>query len=365
MIIVDGHLDLALNAVQGNRDLQVSAFETRTREFGRPGKGSAQGTVGLPEMRAGRVALSFVTVIARCTGRPAPRIDFARPEQAHAVARGHLAYYRALERLGECRIVGDRAALDRHMAEWDGWLEVGGDAARPPLGFVLLMESADAILTPEDVAEWHDLGLRMIGPAHVNTGRYAGGTGVESGLTAAGRRLLDEMGRLGTILDLTHLSDASFWEALDLFGGPVMASHANARALVPNARQFADEQIRAIVRRGGVIGVLLGCSDLVAGWVVGGGHNGLVTLEHLVDHIDRICDVAGDARHVAIGSDLDGGVGSDEFPRDVDTIADLQRLPELLSARGYDDTAVAGVMRDNWIRFLREAWRDGDTVAGS
>jgi membrane dipeptidase len=356
VLIVDGHLDLALNALQGGRDLQVSAFETRTREFGRPGKGLAQGTVALPEMRRGRVALSFVTVLGRCTGRPAPQIDFARPEQAYAAARGHLAYHRALEALGEARIVTDRATLDAHMAEWSQWEAAGAATAPPPLGFVLLMESADPILEPEDVRAWYDLGLRMIGPAHFGPGRYAGGTGEESGLTDRGRRLLREMARHGVLLDVTHLSDRSFWEALEAFDGKVLASHANARALVPNGRQFSDEQLAAVAERGGVVGVLLGCSDLVPGWVVGGRHNGTVTLSHLVDHIDWICDLVGSAQHVAIGSDLDGGVGSDEVPRDLDTIDDLQRLPDLLSARGYSDEQVAGVMHANWLRFLREAW---------
>lgn len=356
MLIVDGHLDLALNAIQGGRDLQVSAFETRTREYGRVGKGCAQGTVALPEMRAGRVALSFVTVIGRCTGRPAPRIDFARPEQAYAVARGHLAYYRALEALGEARIVSDRTGLDEHMAAWRRWEDSGAAMSPPALGFVLLMESADPILAPEDVLAWTRLGLRIIGPAHFGPGRFAGGTGEESGLTRDGRQLLREMDRHGVILDVTHLADLSFWEALETFDGPVMASHANARALVPNARQLSDEQLTAVMERDGVIGVLLGCSDLVPGWVVGGRHNGLVTLSRLVDHIDRLCDLAGNARHVAIGSDLDGGVGSDEFPRDLDTIADLQRITDLLRGRGYGDEQVADVMHGNWERFLAAAW---------
>jgi membrane dipeptidase len=356
MLIVDGHLDLALNALQGNRDLLVSAFETRTREFGTPGKGQAQGMVALPEMREGRVALSFVTVLGRCTGRPVPHIDFARVEQAHAAARGHLAYYRALERRGHVRLVTDRDTLDDHMASWERWEAGGASGPPPPLGFVILMESADPILEPDDVGQWHADGLRLIGPAHFGPGRYAGGTGVERGLSESGRRLLEAMARHGLALDLTHLSDASFWEALERFDGPVLASHSNARALVPNQRQFSDEQLRAIVGRGGVIGVLLGCSDLVPGWVVGSVHNGLVTLEHLVDHIEHLCDLAGDARHVAIGSDIDGGVGSDEFPRDLDTIVDLQRLPERLAARGFADGQIADVMHGNWLRFLREAW---------
>jgi membrane dipeptidase len=358
MLIVDGHLDLAMNALAGNRDLLVSAYTTRTHEFGSPGKGKAQGTVALPEMRLGRVALSFVTVVARSSGQVAPHIDFASPVQAYAVAQGQLAYYRALERRGHARVITGRTELEQHLAEWEAWEAAATDDASdtPPLGFIVLMECADPILRPGQLEAWWSSGLRMIGPAHFGPGRYAGGTGTELGLSELGRELLHEMDRLGLLLDLTHLSDEAFWEALDHFGGPVLASHSNSRMLVPNQRQFTDEQFLAIAERDGVVGLLIGCSDLVPGWVVGARHNGHVTLHHLVDHIDYICRLTGNARHVAIGSDLDGGVGRDEFPRDIDTIADLQRLPGMLEQRGYARDDIEGIMHGNWLRFLRAAW---------
>lgn len=359
MLIVDGHLDLALNALQGNRDLIRSAYATRAAEFGQTGQGRAQGTVALPEMRAGRVALSFVTLLARSTGEIVPHVDYARQAQAYGAAMGQLAYYRALERQGYARIITSRSDLDAHMAAWHDWEHAtdGPDPERaPPLGFVILMESADPIAAPDQLEAWWDAGLRIIGPAHFRQGRYAGGTAIESGLTALGRKLLPDMERIGMLLDLTHLSDAAFWEALDLYGGPVLASHTNCRALVPNQRQFGDDQISAIVERDGVIGVLLGCSDLVPGWVVGARHNAAVTLECLVDHIDHICTLAGSTRHVAIGSDLDGGVGRDEFPRDLDTIADLPTLEPLLRARGYTSDDVEAILHGNWLRMLRQAW---------
>lgn len=359
MLIVDGHLDLALNALQGNRDLIRSAYATRVAEFGQAGKGRAQGTVGFPEMRAGRVALSFVTLLARSTGEIVHHVDYARPAQAYATAQGQLAYYRALERQGHARMIASRAELDAHMSAWRAWEDGADDPdpnRAPPLGFVVLMESADPIVNPGQLQAWWDAGLRIVGPAHFRQGRYAGGTAIETGLTPLGRELLPAMERIGLILDLTHLSDASFWEALDLYGGPVLASHSNCRALVPNQRQFSDAQIRAIVARDGVVGVLLGCSDLVPGWVVGARHNGRVTLDRLVDHIDHICTLAGSAQHVAIGSDLDGGVGRDEFPRDLDTIADLQRLGPLLAARGYATDDIDAILHGNWLRFLRRAW---------
>ena len=108
-------------------------------------------------------------------------------------------------------------------------------------------------------------GLRAIGPAHYGPGTYAQGTDAAGGIGAKGRALLEEMDRLGLILDATHLCDDSFWEALDAFRGPVWASHSNCRALVPHNRQFSDDQIRALVARGAVIGVALDAWMLVPG----------------------------------------------------------------------------------------------------
>jgi membrane dipeptidase len=218
------------------------------------------------------------------------------------------------------------------------------------------MESADPILDPADLASWRDAGVRVIGPAHYGPGRYAGGTGTEADLTPAGLALLAEMERLGIILDLTHLSDQAFWQALRQYNGQVLASHNNCRALVPEQRQFSDAQLRAIIARDGVIGVALDARMLQLGWTPGVSSNVDVPLARVVDHVDHICQLAGDSRHVAIGSDLDGGFGREQSPRDLDTIADLQKLPALLAVRGYSAPAVAAVLYQNWLRLLRLAW---------
>jgi membrane dipeptidase len=358
MLIVDSHLDLSLNALQGNRDLFSSAYTTRAQEQSTPGKGRAQGTVAFPEMRRGRVALSFATVLARSTGHPEPHIDYATPAQAHGIAKGQLAYYHALERQGHIRLIRNPAQLDAHMAEWAAWDarypgEEGGSP--PPLGFVISMESADAVLEPAELRDWWDGGLRLIGPAHFGPGRYAGGTGSELGLTELGAALLSEMARVGIILDLTHCSDQAFWEALARYDGPVHASHNNCRALNPHQRQLTDQQIRAIIERDGVIGVVPGCWQLKPGWR-NGDSNESVSLADVVAHIDHICQIGGASRHVGIGSDLDGGVGREGFAHDLDTIADLQKVGALLAQRGYHPGDVAAIMHGNWTRFLRRAW---------
>ena len=355
MLIFDGHLDLAWNAIQWNRDIQQSVHTLRTQEAGLAGKGRGQNTVALPEMRQGSVFLCFATTLARSTPVQAPHVDFHSPAQACASAQGQLAWYRAMERLGELVIIADLDQLEAHVQGWQRHL-TGEIPENPAPGIILCMESADPILEPEDLCAWHAAGIRMIGPAHYGSGRYAGGTGVEERLTDRGHRLLQEMERQGVILDLTHLSDASFWQALELYRGPVLASHNNCRALVPHQRQFSDSQLQAIIERDGVIGAALDAWMLVPGWVKGVSSNREATLAMVADHVDHVCQLAGNCRHAALGSDLDGGFGREQSPADLDTIADLQKIAGLLEGRGYRPDDVAAMMHGNWLRLLRQAW---------
>lgn len=359
MLIIDAHLDLAWNALQWNRDLLQSVAAIRLSEDASGGKGRGLGTVALPALRQGRVAIVIATLIARSTGQPVAHLDYATPEQAYGIAHGQLAYYRSLERRGAVQVLTDLAALDGHMAAWRTWEAADAVPAPPPLGVVISMEGADPILAPDQLAEWHTAGLRLLGITHYGPGRYAGGTGTELGLTALGPPLLREMQRLGIMLDLTHCSDAAFWQALDHYGGPLLASHNNCRALVPHQRQFSDEQLRAIIARDGVIGAALDAWMLQPGWVISERHNPAnpaVTLSDVVDQIDHLCQLAGTSRHAAIGSDLDGGFGREQSSQDLDTIADLQQIGALLAARGYAADDIAAIMHGNWLRLLQYAW---------
>ena len=227
MLIVDGHLDLAWNALQWNRDLQQSVYTIRTQEAGLTGKGRGQNTVALPELRRGRVFLSFATLLARSTSIPVAHVDYRSQAQAFAAAQGQLAWYRALEREGELVIIRSVDQLEDRVQAWNAWEEAGAIDPGPAPAVILGMESADPVTEADDLPVWLEQGVRWIGPAHYGSGRYAGGTGVEDGLTARGRRLLDVMEQHGLLLDLTHLSDASFWQALERYQGPVMASHNN------------------------------------------------------------------------------------------------------------------------------------------
>jgi membrane dipeptidase len=355
MLIFDAHLDLAWNALDWNRDLRLPVSEIRRREADVPGKARGCNTVSFPELRKGGVGIFIATLLARLhrPGAMPPIQRYSSMEAAYAAAYGQLAYYRALEQEGFLRWVRDWPTLEVHVRAWQK-----PDTAQEPLGFILSMEGADPVLLPEQVEEWWRAGLRIIGPAHYGVSPYAHGTDTEGGLFEQGPALLREMERVGMVLDVTHLSDQCFDEALEVYGGPVLASHHNCRALVPHQRQLSDEQIRRLIARGAVIGTALDAWMLHPGWERGRTtpEEADVRLERMVDHIDRVCQLAGNARHAAVGTDLDGGFGREQSPRDLDTIADLRRLPDLLRQRGYDAAAVEGVLHGNWVRFFRTAW---------
>jgi membrane dipeptidase len=354
MLIFDAHLDLAMNALEWNRDFSRPIQEVRRRERGmsdRPDR--ERGTVSFAEMRRGRVGVCVATQIARHVHLDNPLPGWHSPEQAWAMTQGQLAWYREMETRGELVQLRDAAGLDRHLQRW------ASDAVEHlPVGYVLSLEGADSIVSMRHLEQAVAAGLCAIGPAHYGPGTYAHGTDADGGIGIRGRELLQEMERLGVILDATHLCDTSFWEALQAFRGQVWASHSNCRALVPHNRQFSDDQIRALVDRGAVIGVALDAWMIVPGWERGRStpESAGVTLDRLIDHIDHICQVAGSARHVGIGSDLDGAFGREQTASEIDTIADLARIPHLLRARGYAEPDIEAIAHGNFIGFLRRAW---------
>jgi len=354
MLILDAHLDLAMNALEWNRDLSRPVEDIRAREQDLHDKPDRRGgTVSLPEMRRGGVGLCVATLIARYVAPGNLLTGWHSPEQAWAMTQGQLAWYRAMEERGEMVQIRDRRSLDAHLSAWEARADGG------PIGYVLSLEGADSILTPGHLERAYEQGLRAVGPAHYGPGVYAQGTNASGSMGPRGHELLREMERLGIILDATHLCDDSFRDALDHFSGAVWASHSNCRSLVPNGRQFADAQIRELVDRNAVIGVAFDAWMLVPGWVRGESTPARagVTLDTVIDHIDRICQIAGDARHCGIGSDLDGAFGREQCPSDVHTIADLARIPALLAARGYSEEDIAGIAHGNFIRFLRNGWK--------
>jgi len=378
MLIIDAHLDLAMNAMEWNRDLTRPIEEIRAREAGltdKPDRG--KGTVSFGEMRRGGVGLCVATQIARYVAPESELQGWNSPEQAWAMTQAQLAWYRAMEERGELVQIRDRSALDRHVNQWTRSQEPGANsqpsltnqakvvAPKPrsgegglPIGYILSLEGADSIVTPKHLERAYAQGLRAVGPAHYGPGRYAYGTNSTGDLGTQGRELLKEMERLGIILDVTHLCDESLRDALDHFRGPLWASHSNSRSLVPHNRQFSDDQIRELIDRGAVIGGVMDAWMLVPGWVRGQTtpQSANVTLDTVVNHIDRVCQIAGSSTHSMIGSDLDGAFGREQCPSDVHTIADLKKLEDIFSARGYSPEDVENVFSANFLRFLRSNW---------
>jgi membrane dipeptidase len=355
MFTIDAHLDLSMNAMEWNRDLTRPLAEINAREQGmndKPDRGN--GTVSLPELRKGNVGLVVATQIARFVATDNPLPGWYSPQQAWAHTQGQLAWYRAMEKQGELKQIRNWQELEAHLAYWNA----GEDKSQKTIGYILSLEGADSIVSLDYLETAYENGLRALGPAHYGPGRYAYGTDSSAPLSQQGKDLLRKMDELGIILDATHLCDLAFWDALDHFQGPVWASHNNCRALVDHNRQFSDEMIKALIARGAVIGGVFDAWMLSPGWIRGQStpKERKVTLATLLDHLDHICQLAGNANHIGIGSDLDGAFGKEQCPSDLETIADLQKIPDLLLARGYSDEDIQKVMHGNWLRFLKKAW---------
>lgn len=354
MLLFDAHLDLSMNALEWNRDLTRPLDEMRRREYGKTDKvDRGKGVVTLPEMRRGQIGVCIATQIARYVAPDNPLPGWNAPEIAWAQTQGQLAWYRAMEDAGQMKQITDRESLNQMVALWKD-----GAPADAPIGYILSLEGADSLVDLSYLEKAYDYGLRAIGPAHYGPGRYSPGTGAEGGLTPLGRDLVREMDRLGMVLDVTHLTDDAFWEALGIFAGPVWASHNNCRTLVPHQRQFSDDQLKELIRRNAVIGGAFDAWMMVPGWIRGKTLPQETTcrIETIVDHFDHICQLAGNARHCGIGSDLDGGYGTEQTAQDLDSIADLQRLTDLLARRGYSPADVEAIMYGNWVRRLNEIW---------
>lgn len=355
-LLFDAHLDLSLNALEWNRDLTISVDEFRDadRSIGDGKKGRGCGTVSFPDMRRGRVGMCVATQIARAR-RPGGEFwsstaTYSTPEIAWAVTQAQLAWYQEMERAGHITQILNQTDLRRVAALWaDG-------AADQPIGYVLSLEGADSLVTLNHLQTAYNYGLRALGPAHYGPGRFAAGThsAETEGLTKIGMDLLRKMEELKMILDVTHLTDLGFNQALEVYRGPIWASHSNCRSWVSRQRQLSDIQIRKLLDRQAVIGVALDAWMLDEQWQQGKTTAAelSVPLAAVADHIDHICQLAGDCYHVGIGSDLDGGFGTEQCPVGIKTIADLQGILTILLERGYREEDLNAIAYGNWVRFL-------------
>jgi membrane dipeptidase len=354
MLVFDAHLDLSLNALEYNRDLRMSVQEIRTDEAGMTDlKGRHRNTVAFPDMRKAGIGICVATQLAGCMKPPGPVGAWNSPAQAWAMTQGQLAWYRTMEDDGQLRQIRSWPELERHLAQWNS------DPDQTPIGYILSLEGADSLRDLSQLERSHEQGLRALGPAHYGKGRYALGHDQHGPLSQAGRELLNEMDRLGIILDVTHLCEATFWEALDCYQGPVWASHHNCRALVDDPRQLSDDQIKALAERDAVIGVAFDVWMVAPNWKRGiTKHPDIpgADMNALADHVDHVCQLLGTTRHTGIGTDLDGGFGNEQTPSDCDTIADLNTFFAILKGRGYDQSDLDAIAHGNFLSLLKRAW---------
>jgi membrane dipeptidase len=355
MFTIDAHLDLAMNAMEWNRDLRKSVMHIRKQEVGmqdKPDRGN--GTVAFPELRKGNIGLVVATQIARVETPGTGIKGWHSAEQAWAQTQGQLQWYRAMEEAGELVQISNKKALEEHIILWES--SIPND--QKPIGYILSLEGADSLVNIDYLHRAYEYGLRAIGPAHYGPGRYANGTNSTGKLNEQGKELLKEMAKLNLILDVTHLCDDAFWEAIDLYDGTIWASHHNCRSIVNHNRQLSDEMIKVLIQKNAVIGGALDAWMMVPNWERGSSTplNMDCNLEKMIDHMDHICQIAGNTKHIGIGTDLDGAFGNEQCPHDLETIADLTKLPALLIQRGYTKIDCQQIMHGNWLRLLRQSW---------
>ncbi|WP_432797262.1 dipeptidase [Poriferisphaera sp. WC338] len=358
-LLFDGHLDIAMNALAYERDQRLTVDQIRVREHAPNESERGTCTLSFPELRAANTAVVVGTIFIRCKPNvdPARTIfredaDYPDPTMAYAVGQSQVAYYKLMEEMGELRFITNKAELAAHLELWEESSDPVADHL--PIGLVLMMEGADPIVDIEQAKQWYDQGLRCISLAHFGHSRFSCGTPSaaepDGPLTDLGRALLVEMDQLGIVLDLSHIADQSFSQAVDIYQGPLIATHTNCRAIADTGRQMTDDQFKTIINRGGVIGAVM-CVSMIRHPLDREQFPHDVTINELADHILRICDLAGNTNHVGFGTDMDGGFGAAWTPVEIDRFTDLHKFADCLSGRGFSDTDITKFFSGNWQRF--------------
>lgn len=355
-LIFDAHLDLSMNAIEWNRDLSKPLTEIRQREMNmtdKPDRG--KGTTCLPELRKGNIGIVVATQLSRVAPMESSLPGWNSPQQAWAMTQAQLAWYREMEAMGEMTQITNLLQLETHLKLWN---DKSLRDETKPIGYILSLEGADSLVDVSYLERAYNYGLRAIGLSHFGPGRYAPGTKNSGPITKLGFELLREMSKFNMILDTTHLTDDGFDQALDFYEGPIWSSHCNVRKIVPNQRQLSDHQIKKLIERGAVIGGMLDCWAMDIRFIdtVSDPWQLDIKLEMLANHWDHICQIAGNSKHIGIGSDLDGIFGTEQSPWDLNSIADLQKFENILQSRGYSTTDIDNIFCDNWLNFLRKAW---------
>ena len=320
--------------------------------------GRPEGDLDLPRMRAAGVRGAIFAVFAPsgdAHDAPVPRDDGVlefpyAPSLSHdeaagsaTVAAGRLL---ALERDGHLAVARTTADLDRAHS---------GDG--PPVA-VLHLEGAEAIDPGLEALElWYQAGLRSLGPVWSRANAFAHGVPFISpsspdlgpGLTEAGTALVRRCAELGVLVDVSHLNAAGFWDLARLEAGPIVASHSAAHTLCQASRNLTDDQLDAIGRSGGVVGIVFACPFLRPDFA----DDPETPVDLIVQHARYVADRLG-PEHVALGSDFDGAT----IPAALGGVSGMPKLLDALAGAGFTPAEVDGIAWGNWRRVLGEWWRE-------
>jgi len=356
--ILDAHQDLAYNMTVYDRDYRLPNAQTRLRDLQAADGAERRGSLlGLPEYNAANVGLVFGTLFAapkrRSSPDSAPDEAYDTPSEARRIYWKQLDFYHHLAETqsDSYRLVLTQTELKNHLSLWQSHAQ-----SLKPIGIIPLMEGAEGIVDLDELPRWWERGLRIIGLAWAGN-RFCGGTREPGTLTAEGRDLINAMSEVGFVLDLSHMDEPAALACLDLYPGKIIASHANAARLVKgynSNRLLSDEVIRKLIARDCLIGVIPVNGFLNANWKQDGG-KAAVSLRLVAEQIDSICQMAGDVRHVGIGTDFDGGLGVEQVPSEIDTIADLPRLFPFLEELGYDSEEIERIASGNFLEMIETA----------
>lgn len=358
-IILDAHQDLAYNMLALGRDFRRSAKETRQLEIGKPFMAWSDDALnGWPDYMQARVALIFATLFAAPSRSVIPEHRdsqiYDTPEQAHQLYKQQLLSYHRLsdESPDQFRLIHNQRDLSDHLEKWQATSSIQTPAL--PVGLIPLMEGAEGVLHLDELSDWWELGVRIIGLAW-RSNRYTGGTREPGPLTNDGKALIKAMAEHGFVLDISHMDEEATSQAIESYEGTIIASHANLSRLIDGYegnRLLSDQLAKALIDRDAIIGVVPCNNFLTKNWKEAGGKSA-VSLKLAAEQIDAICQLAGNSKHVGIGTDFDGGIGYQSVPAEIDTIADLPKLNNFLKDMGYTDDQIADINYRNFLNMIQ------------
>lgn len=324
--VFDAHCDTLGQIVDEGLDFVAGANpEWAKAELGSPER-LKYGQIDRPRLRAAGVR----TQVLACWNEP-----------EHS---GHAAFARCLAKMGAFHATARRHGLRLLRSPEDLFVEEEG--------YVLSLEDAEPIMASRwHLEAMHALGLRMVGLTWNGRNALADGVGVganHGGLTDQGALFVGLMQDMGIAVDLAHVAERSFWDAVKLAEKPVVVSHANAKAICEHRRNLTDAQLEAIAASGGVVGLTFVPYFLRAGLAEGER----ATIAHAVAHVEYMWDLIGH-EHVGLGADYDG---IQIPPEGLEEVSGLPHLTAALLERGHSEERLIWFLGRAWREALAKAW---------